>query len=336
MRVSVTAESLLAPALCHKGSIVRSIEALLQIKSDLDFSSYPPVFEDDVGAKLAGIGGYPCSSLFTKNISSLDICVYSGKDVARLVNQILELACEVSTVEPEHVADWTDVVIVPGFSASDDRVKELNSFMQSIVLRSDYVGKLACVVHFQTGLESGSVDFVGVVENIYPDLFGDIPRRIESQVNVVGMYMEHFLSLCPQETFSKATNEYDVKVSYYIGVVKAIDARGEDWTEFSYSSFELGSSYIASMQANQCCYGQRFAGVCFDTVVSLLAGSPKNPEMPFRISEDSDVQRVRLGAAAWRTHVTKKHEGLRLMYWRKDCGGVELANVGNKAELLIF
>ena len=42
------------------------------------------------------------------------------------------------------------------------------------------------------------------------------------------------------------------------------------------------------------------------------------------------------GAHAFRTHLTKKRAGLRLMLWKIPDGTIEFANVGDKDELAIL
>lgn len=67
------------------------------------------------------------------------------------------------------------------------------------------------------------------------------------------------------------------------------------------------------------------------TCARLIMGQPKNRAVAFRVP-----RRKRDGAIPFRTHITKRHEALRLMFWQATNGVVELANIGGKSEQLIF
>lgn len=335
MRAAITIETLLAPAFCQVDMIEASIQNLLQIKSDLYLSSYPPVFEDDANDKIIDMGGYPCAELFNVNISKLSVCAYSGRDVSRLVAQILGRAVAISAVDPEFIAEWRGSTVTPLIPSLPQRQESLTRLVESVALRSSLGGVVGCVVHHFSGMASNSIYFSGVLSSVYPDLIRDVPTQIESEVKVSNTYLEHFLQLDPDEFFAKAASEYDVKFAYYIGVVQLLKTRGDDWTEFLYESFELGASFVDSLHRNQCFYGQRFFNVCYQSVIRVLAEHPGSEVKPFRESENSDVQRKRNDDTAWRAHITKHHEALRLMFWKTESGVVELANVGCKQELRI-
>ena len=78
----------------------------------------------------------------------------------------------------------------------------------------------------------------------------------------------------------------------------------------------------------------------------MLLGQPKSMASPFRVRPASKRGKWQPaerhdGARGFRTHITKSHEALRLMYWEpKPLVGsygpiVEFANIGPKHELVI-
>jgi hypothetical protein len=77
--------------------------------------------------------------------------------------------------------------------------------------------------------------------------------------------------------------------------------------------------------------------VTVESCARIVLGIPKNPINEFRERVDGNAkQRKREdGALAFRTHLTKKGVGLRLMFWRHTDGTIEFANIGGKGELLI-
>lgn len=101
--------------------------------------------------------------------------------------------------------------------------------------------------------------------------------------------------------------------------------------------FRFGDDFLASARRNA--FGARsdLAMNLIDSCARILVGHPKQAAMPFRVSENSEEQRVRSdGALAFRTHLTKAGAGFRLMYWELSDGTIEFANVGTKFELAIF
>lgn len=77
--------------------------------------------------------------------------------------------------------------------------------------------------------------------------------------------------------------------------------------------------------------------VLIESCARIVLGIPKNTLNEFREnSKATSKQRVREdGALAFRTHLTKKGIGLRLMFWKKQNGTIEFANIGDKDELEI-
>lgn len=101
--------------------------------------------------------------------------------------------------------------------------------------------------------------------------------------------------------------------------------------------FRFGAEFLSSARGHA--FGTRsdLAMNLIDSCARIAVGLPKQPVKPFRVSENSDKQRVRGdGACAFRTHLTKAGAGFRLMYWELSDGTIEFANVGTKFELVIF
>ena len=95
------------------------------------------------------------------------------------------------------------------------------------------------------------------------------------------------------------------------------------------ASYRLGNDFLKT--ARQWGFGNRsdYAMLLIESCARIILGYPKNPMKEFRTSKRED------GAIAYRTHLTKKHAGLRLMLWRLLDGTLEFANVGDKDELVI-
>lgn len=101
--------------------------------------------------------------------------------------------------------------------------------------------------------------------------------------------------------------------------------------------FLIGSGFVASLQAWGADVRRDYAMVTVESCARIVLGIPKNPNNEFRESANGNAnQRTREdGALAFRTHITKKGVGLRLMFWRRTDGTIEFANIGGKGELEI-
>lgn len=102
--------------------------------------------------------------------------------------------------------------------------------------------------------------------------------------------------------------------------------------------FSIGSSFVESLHGWGADSRHDYAMVTIESCARIVLGIPKNSINEFRESADGTAkQRTRKkdGALAFRTHLTKKGVGLRLMFWRRTDGTIEFANIGGKGELEI-
>jgi len=100
--------------------------------------------------------------------------------------------------------------------------------------------------------------------------------------------------------------------------------------------YKLGPYFLETSRTWGCFARSDYVMLLVESCARIVLGYPKNPLKEYRISEDSREQHVRDdGACAYRTHLTKKGAGLRLMLWTLPDGTIEFANVGDKDELVI-
>jgi hypothetical protein len=103
--------------------------------------------------------------------------------------------------------------------------------------------------------------------------------------------------------------------------------------------FEIGSGFYESLVRNNAGPNGGFAASVREVCARLVLGSPKYEVRDFLISRPGKKGKmrplVRAGDTAHRTHITKRHEALRLMLWTRSGGALEFANIGPKSELRI-
>ena len=102
--------------------------------------------------------------------------------------------------------------------------------------------------------------------------------------------------------------------------------------------FVIGKCFVASLKGWSANLRRDYAMVTVESCARVVLGIPKNLVSEFRQSaEGTAKQRIRDdGALAFRTHLTKKGVGLRLMFWKLIDGVIEFANIGGKDELKIL
>ena len=103
--------------------------------------------------------------------------------------------------------------------------------------------------------------------------------------------------------------------------------------------FEIGSGFVRSLHAWGADSRHDYAMVTIESCARIVLGIPKNDITEFRESGKATARqrsRPEDGALAFRTHLTKKGVGLRLMFWRRTDGTFEFANIGAKGELEIL
>lgn len=99
----------------------------------------------------------------------------------------------------------------------------------------------------------------------------------------------------------------------------------------------IGANFVQSLQTWNFDRVESQAELVIDACARVLLGQPREPLKEFRKSADSKKQMVRDdGATGWRTHLSKRGVGFRLMLWRHGNGTIEFANVANKAECEIY
>lgn len=99
----------------------------------------------------------------------------------------------------------------------------------------------------------------------------------------------------------------------------------------------IGENFVQSLHSWNFDRVESQAELVIDVCARVLLDQPREPLKEFRKSADSKKQKVRDDCATgWRTHLSKRGVGFRLMLWRHGNGTIEFANVANKAECEIY
>jgi len=326
------------PAFADGDSLQEAVDELVSIRKllnpDYKFKVLTP---DDVFSKFFDIDFYPSEKALRENIvkHSLDGDV-SANDLSIIIHDIIQRSTEISdyleSVDSNFDADVVFIrpnkdSIVTRFCV-DDVVFDLGSVG---VINEFSDNNIKSV--FSNLAKSLEIDLT--IEAIV-DLSGAMKEFNSSQV-LVTSFDDVLLSVGSSFLWRKSDNSHVLSLAIYTRVLeiwRESDCERPD--SFSLESFSIGSGFMTSLECFQCGPGGRFGGTLFDVVTRLVAGEPKSGVDEFRTTTNkTSAQRCRGDYLAYRTHVTKGSEGIRLMIWKSKQGEVELANVGNKFDLNI-
>jgi len=105
-------------------------------------------------------------------------------------------------------------------------------------------------------------------------------------------------------------------------------------------AFSIGSNFFQSICENQSGPQSRYGSIVLESCARVVLNTPKNSIDPFmkgqRSKSEDQWVRERDQALAYRTHVTKSGEGLRLVFWRTPSNLVEFANVSVHNDLSLL
>lgn len=332
----LSCEFLISPATCNEIQVEAQIAGLVEAAKCLDDVTNPPVLEPNALDRLIAAGKYPAEGLFKSNLARCGIDTYSSRDVARIVNSIISKAMDLQDIVEPRVTEWTKKCITPALVDTwPNRAQELEELFTQIALQGEIGESNACVVHHCDANLGPQFVVSGELFDVYPAPLLLLPLPISRGIQTHRNFKAYLSTLDHHQIFSRSVDDFNIKLSFYVGALKKAKSLGASLDEISLDTFDLGSEFIKSLKKNQCGPGGQFSGVLVDTIADLLAGGSKSQISIFRKSAESSEARTHGTLSAYRTHVTKSGLALRLMFWRSEDGMLVLANVGPKHELVI-
>lgn len=333
MHTIISCEYLISPATCDTNDIESQIEDLALLSENLTDFLYAPVIEKDALATLLSLGFYPCERLFNKNISKLEDCYFSGNDVARLVNRILQRArcfTEIEQVLAEPVEISSNIE-----TKNSERNEELNNLIFKIIIQNIYSGEGYHLLHFNKDGDANIINFKFVSDEIYTNQ-DIIKERIDLDQDFIffNEYKALLSNLDGAKLYQHSLNESDIKLSFYVGALNNIKERNSEISRLK--KFSFGEDFLETLSEHGCAPNQQFSPVFFDVIRCVISNNPKNEIKPFTVSSASNKQRAKGSFLANRTHITKGNPALRLMFWENENNEIIFSNVANKKDLTIL
>jgi len=335
MQLVISCDYLVSPAFCTPEELDICVESLIAVKRELARPNNTVTIEENALLKLESIGQYPCARIFNHNIGDGFDSAYSGRDIARTVNNILSMRLDESCCVPLCLAEWREREISPLIKGClPERSSDLEDLVEGISLASYVYGRNFSMLHHPLSPDVSSIKVAGEISALEPEPADLFPIKFDGVVSVFSDFLQYSAALGGFSLYEAAVTDEEFKAAIFSGALSVLKSVGLD-TMISWDQLSFGADFIDTLHAHQCGPKGRFSGTAYDVICHAVAGAKKYEVNPFYEDVGKKIQKTSNGNSAWRTHITKGNPALRLMYWSSG-GSVQLANIGNKKELLIF
>lgn len=291
---------------------------------------------------LQKIGAYPSpnsvrAALEMSNLSH----VYSPNDLSRQIDEILWSA----HLEENLVAEdalWSDMSVTPAFIETLADLNDETHRMLVLILINEHCCETSKKVSFASTVGSKELEVSAQADLVMPDTVpgfgpGDLPKSIAGKVSHFVSFEDVLDKLDPLQAWCLSDTNESAKLAIKLKMREIMKKNNEYSNWQSVPEFLVGEEFIWSVKRNQAGGNGAFASVTQEACAFAALRIAALGAEPFRASENSEEQRIRMSdkAKALRAHITGKGTGLRLMYWERQNKRIELANVGSKFELKI-
>ena len=309
------------------------IDALLQASKILHCrGALNVVLPEDTATVLAHAGSYPIFAELENLLNSSGLNqTYSAQDVLRIFNHLVERAGSLEDyIGIRYALYGADLIILPDYT-------DMFSAHSLQTLFVEEMGKMAAAMSVNNQInscisvfsplakKSDNAQVSGELVAVDPDIDGFTSNNITVCVPLSNSQRSMLLSFDGYDVWKSAEDSDCLAFALLSGVLAFGIKNGKFAKIEEIPEFSIGSEFFGSLVRNQGIGGGQFCHLVYEHTIAVICNS----------SGDRMIDRARAdGAVAMRTHLTKHHEGLRLMYWAKN-GSIELANIGPKFELKI-
>jgi hypothetical protein len=265
--------------------------------------------------------------------------VYSPTEVTRLINTILERSIPVLSLVGFEV---TECIPDPGRPAVAYQAPQLEQAGQNAFATLAAGLSKGIFLAPANHLPGSHIFFKGEVQNIEraEDYNGNLvpPFSVFGSINIArGPNCVCDALDCGSVWHAAKTSE-DIHLSILLKMADIQREGGHPTRLEGLPAFAVGSEFFESLRRNKAGPKSQYGDNVLETCARLVLGRPKSSADRFmkgaRSRNQEQWQRDRDGMMAYRTHVTKKGEGLRLVFWQAGRGGlIEFANVAMHEDL---
>lgn len=263
--------------------------------------------------------------------------VFSAGDLARIYNGIFDrsarsgdccpveiLSASKFEIDPPLPHPISPVFLVPETQRILSTLATLDSLGYTWFLGSSICGhpvtySVAGIAELITGLDA--------------ELPGEVPFIFAGEVSTFCHLSDLVRADLGSSLWDRATTNAELCFAIAIGALNLIFKGTGAFDVEDLCKFSVGNAFFGSLMANQAGPCERYSLPAYTLCCQIVARSCSR--RVGRMGRPAQTVRADDKATGWRVHVTKGHEGLRLMFWETDDGKIEFANIGPKRELVI-
>ncbi|HYC04478.1 MAG TPA: hypothetical protein VED40_14385 [Azospirillaceae bacterium] len=343
------------PALCAVPSVVSEKDDVIQIVLTLrELSKMARVDRgacvyciENLPSVLASANYFPLSDSIKEMLDHYDLsAVYTVEEIRRTVISIMERASAIEVLsEVDFLIPYGSSIVprevdIPGSAVLSEALHVLFAHAGIMINRRGVpIGLVSAAMNFGAK-DLESVGFKGLATDIQPPL-PENEVELDFSLPIFRSIDGLLRSTSPSDIWNVANAQAEVAeaiklLAFQILLGANPKACIEDVPEFS-----IGDDFFGSLVTWGCGPSGKFSNCTLEVCARVLIGLPKYEVKKFlaRVSAKGQglvhKKRTKDGALAFRTHVSKDHEALRLMFWRNKDNHIEFANVGSKKELVI-
>ncbi|MGJ4892829.1 hypothetical protein ACQR1Y_31880 [Bradyrhizobium sp. HKCCYLRH3099] len=267
--------------------------------------------------------------------------VYSPNEVARLINTIIERASFVKSITGFEVqsCETTDIEVE---QFQDPRLAAASANAFATICSGINTNGMFLAAGFPGGdvarrfrAEVKEIDL-----NDSVDLLIEAPFSVNGDVSIARGPGCVCKALSSSDLWDSAKDAVDVHGAIKLKMYQLLAAAGNEAQIGNLPDFFVGSGFFNSLVGCQAGPNSKFGDNVLESCARVVLATPKNSLDPFvkgaRSKSSDQWVRKRDGALAFRTHVTKSKEALRLIFWRTSNGSVEFANVSVHDDLTLL
>lgn len=338
MQALISSEFLIEPAFADKNNLQKSVDDIIKINKMVNNDYHVDVVtQNELLDKLIQAKLYPSEGVFKQNLYKYDLeDEISSQDIVTMIHNIMQRSVDLSSYTDIFEIEYGNVDVTPRKESILSRCcidSLIYDFLMASIINSSRNQNLNLIFGRDNQVNSYNLKTDEVV--LYCADQTESLHNVDNKLATTKSVDDFLLFIGADVIWNGVNNMYSLSLAIYTKVLELRRDSGKTYdNEFTLDCFNIGDGFMDSLIACQCIPNSRFGSTCFEAIARLIEGNPKESLNEFRVDSGKNAkQRTRGNDLAFRTHVTKGNEGIRLMVWRLPTGIYELANVGNKFDL---
>jgi hypothetical protein len=295
---------------------------------------------------LADAGLFPAPMAISKMLADFGLShVYTAEDIRRAVNDVLSRTRHLETLSE------IDFMIPTSFIAAPEiRGTREGPLREGLELTLLHVAFAARVCHpklvqilIADMLISREIKITADLENIDPALKPDGTTNLvgfESLVWTAASVEQFLQDLVPEIVWQNAEDASEFSLAIKIGAHQTRRLAGCPSPKSNCETFTVGPHFVESLGRCEATGNGRHASSTLAACARIVARMPKEQINALVRKTGAGKKKEQVtrpdNALAWRTHLSKRHEAMRLMFWKKADGTIEFSSIGPKSDLEIL